>query len=143
MNTNPPLFVIGDIHGHLDKMVRLLRYAGLADSNADWLGGDAHLWFTGDLTDRGPDGVGVIDFVMHLQNAAAQKGGLVGMVLGNHDVGILSALLFPKKPSSGSKGNFYGDWVDYGGTVSDLPRLEAQHVEWLKNIPAMALDQDR
>jgi hypothetical protein len=124
-------------------MVRLLRYAGLANSNGEWLGGDAHLWFMGDLTDRGPDGVGVIDFVMRLQQDAERKGGMVGVVLGNHDIGILSALLFPQKPSGGSRGSFYGDWVDYGGTVTDLPRLQAQHVEWLKNIPAMALDQDR
>lgn len=143
MDANPALFIIGDIHGHLDKMARLLRYAGLSNSNGEWLGGDAHLWFMGDLTDRGPDGVGVIDFVMRLQSDAAQKGGLVGVVLGNHDVGILSAFLFPQKPSGGSNGNFYGDWVDYGGTVSDLPRLETRHVEWLKNIPAMALDQAR
>ena len=74
MDSNPPLFIIGDIHGYLDKLVRHLRYAGLATGDGQWIGGDAQLWFMGDFTDRGPDGVGVIDLVMRLQQDAAQKG---------------------------------------------------------------------
>lgn len=134
-----PLFVIGDIHGYLDKLVRHLRYAGLANSHAQWTGGNAELWFMGDFTDRGPDGVGVIDYVMRLQQDAAAKGGRVGAVLGNHDVGILTAKLFPNARAEGPRGTFYGNWVDYGGTVADLPKLQSAHIAWLRNLPAMAL----
>jgi diadenosine tetraphosphatase ApaH/serine/threonine PP2A family protein phosphatase len=97
----------------------------------------------GDFTDRGPDGVGVIDFVMRLQQNAARKGGTVGALLGNHDVGLLSAFLFPNEPTHGTIGTFYGDWFDYGGIPSDLQRLQAHHVEWLRNLPAMARVGDR
>src|SRR5690349_1287958 len=114
MTPDSPLFVIGDIHGHLDKLIRHLRYAGLANSKAEWTGGKAQLWFMGDLTDRGPDGVGVIDFVMRLQQDAPDKGGSVGAIIGNHDVGLLTAKLFPDEPTSGPMGTFYGDWVKYG-----------------------------
>ena len=143
MNENSLLFVIGDIHGHLDKMVRLLRFAGLSNANADWLGGDAQLWFVGDFTDRGPDGIGVLDFVMRLQQDAAQKGGRVGALLGNHDTCLVSARLFRDMHSGGPRGTFYTDWVQNGGMDSDLARLETRHIEWIQNLPAMALVRDR
>lgn len=143
MNDSAEFFIIGDMHGHLDKLVRLLRFAGLSNSQGEWLGGNAQLWFMGDFTDRGPDGVGVIDFVMRLQENAARKGGQVGALLGNHDVGLLSAYLFPKRRTSGPRGNFYADWIAVGGVASDVTRLEPRHVEWLKNLPAMALVHDR
>lgn len=143
MNNQPSLFVMGDVHGYLDVLVRHLRYAGLATSNAHWTGGKTQLWFMGDFTDRGPDGVGVIDFVMRLQADAARQGGKVGALLGNHDVGLLTAKLFPHAPSEGPQGTFYGDWHEYGGTLSDVGRLETRHIDWLCNLPAMALVGDR
>jgi hypothetical protein len=143
MNDATPLFVIGDIHGHLDKMMRLLRYAGLATSQAEWLGGGAQLWFMGDFADRGPDGIGVIEYVMRLQENAAARGGHVGAILGNHDVGILTAKLFPNAPSRGAAGTFYGDWVANGGTVADLARLQPAHMDWLRRLPAMAIVNNR
>ena len=143
MSNDSLLFVIGDIHGHLEKMIRLLRFAGLANAQAQWLGGDAQLWFMGDFTDRGPDGIGVIDFVMRLQQDAAGKGGYVGALLGNHDVGIVSAHLFRDFKTEGPGGTFYSDWVKNGGLDSDLARLETRHIEWIQNLPAMALVADR
>ena len=116
MNNQPPLFVMGDIHGYLDALVRHMQLAGLATPDAEWTGRDAQLWFMGDFTDRGPDGVGVIDYVMRMQADAERKGGKVGALLGNHDVGILTAKLFPKAPTDGAKGAFYADWYEYGGT---------------------------
>lgn len=143
MDDNSSLFIIGDIHGYLENMVRLLRLAGLANAQGEWLGENAQLWFMGDFTDRGPDGIGVIDFVMHLQQDAATKGGKVGVVFGNHDTGLLAAYLFPNAPTGGPRGNFYSDWSQNGGLDSDLSRLQAHHIAWIQNLPAMALVQDR
>lgn len=143
MDANSLLFVIGDIHGHLEKMIRLLRFAGLANAQAQWLGGNAQLWFMGDFTDRGPDGIGVLDYVMRLQHDAVEKGGRVGALLGNHDAGIVSARLFREVRTDGPGGTFYRDWVKNGGLDSDLERLEARHIEWIQQLPAMALVQNR
>ena len=55
-----PTFVVGDVHGHVEPLVRLLRDAGLVDERIAWSGADARLWFIGDLVDRGPDGVGAL-----------------------------------------------------------------------------------
>lgn len=143
MHNQPPLFVMGDIHGYLDVLVRRLRSAGLATVEGQWTGGQAQLWFMGDFTDRGPDGVGVIDFVMRLQADAAHRGGKVGALLGNHDVGLLTAKLFPHAPSEGPARTFYGDWHEYGGIESDVTRLETRHIDWLCNLYAIALVGDR
>jgi hypothetical protein len=137
------LYVMGDVHGYLEVMVRHLVNAGLATTDGEWRGGVNALWFMGDFTDRGPDGVGTIEFVMRLQEDAAKKGGQVGALLGNHDVGILTAKLFPNAPTMGPGGTFYADWERNRGTVADLPRLETRHIDWLRNLPAMALVGDR
>ena len=49
------MYVIGDIHGQIDKATAALREAGLIDGDAGWAGGTATLWFMGDYFDRGPD----------------------------------------------------------------------------------------
>lgn len=143
MQHDTPLFIIGDIHGHLEKLQRLLRYAGLSNADAQWLGKDAQLWFMGDFTDRGPDGIGVIDFVMRLQADAARQGGSVSALLGNHDAILLAAHFFPHTRTGGPGGTFYKDWLKNGGVGSDLARLNLHHIAWIKDLPAMALVQDK
>ncbi len=131
------------MHGYLDRTVHHLYTAGLVSSDGCWTGGTAHLWFTGDFTDRGPDGIGALEFIMRLQQDAARQGGLVGALLGNHDIGIVSAYRFPDAPTGGPKGTFKQDWMANGGNVAELERLEARHVEWLQSLPAVALEGDR
>ena len=79
-------FAVSDVHGHRDDLVDVLRAAGLVDAAGDWSGDDATLWVLGDYVDRGPDGVGVIDVVMRLQQQAPRSGGRVGALMGNHEV---------------------------------------------------------
>src|SRR4051794_11042685 len=89
-------YVIGDIHGHLVKLLTLLEEAKLVDAAHHWSGGDAHVWFMGDFFDRGPQGVGVVDLIMRLQNQAAAAGGEIHSLLGNHEVLLLCVHRFPK-----------------------------------------------
>jgi Calcineurin-like phosphoesterase len=81
-----PTYAIGDIHGCLNQTLELLKSAELTDEAGHWTAMDAHLWFLGDFTDRGPDGMGVIDLVMRLEKEAVFEGGFVGALLGNHDL---------------------------------------------------------
>lgn len=72
-------YAIGDIHGQLDKLKRahILIEADRAEVDDD----TAPLVHIGDLSDRGPDTRGVIDFLME-----GQAGGEPWLVLkGNHD----------------------------------------------------------
>ena len=88
MQTPPPrpIYIIGDVHGHLKKLVKLLQDAQLIDAEHSWKASTAMLWFMGDFVDRGPDGIAVLDLVMRLQTEAAAAGGSVASLLGNHEM---------------------------------------------------------
>lgn len=85
------LYVIGDVHGHLDKLKaahqRIFRDGGR----------DAMIAHVGDLIDRGPDSRGVVDYLM-----TGQAQGRPWIVTrGNHDRFLPQYLLQP-------------EWVDPG-----------------------------
>jgi UDP-2,3-diacylglucosamine pyrophosphatase LpxH len=84
------LFAIGDVHGDLLKTRDVLSRAGLVDEAGKWTGGDNQLVFTGDLTDRYRGGIEVISLVKQLQKDAAEAGGYVQCLMGNHDALILA-----------------------------------------------------
>src|SRR4051812_2017211 len=113
-------YIVGDVHGEYDKLVRLLKDARLVDDALNWSGRQAVLVFLGDFFDRGPDGVAVVDLVMRLQTEAREAGGRVDALLGNHEPLILSALWMPDELTDGPEGTFYGDWKFNGGIDSDL-----------------------
>jgi serine/threonine protein phosphatase 1 len=74
-------YAIGDIHGCLEKIVRLLdrlRYDPAAD----------RLIFLGDYIDRGPDSKGVIDLLLRLQRENPAN----IFLLGNHEDNFLTYL---------------------------------------------------
>lgn len=80
------VIALGDVHGSYDKMVSLLKGTKLVDENLAWTGGNQHLVFCGDLTDRGSNDRHVMDLARRLQTEAEAAGGKVHVVLGNHDV---------------------------------------------------------
>ena len=135
-------FVVGDIHGHPETLISLLRDAGLIGPDDAWRGADSALWLLGDLTDRGPDGIGVIETVRRLQGEAAATGGEVNVLLGNHDLLIVSASPFAAAAGPRATPVFRSDWIHNGGRDRDLERLTADHAAWLTGLPAMALAQD-
>jgi len=137
MHTPPPTYVIGDIHGQLKKLARLLREAHIVREDLSWQAGKATLWFIGDLVDRGPDSIAVIDLVIRLQSEAAQTGGRVESLLGNHELLMLAAYRFGRR-STGLGSNFITRWKQNGGDRKDLGRLTMQHLDWLARLPAMA-----
>lgn len=135
------LYVVGDVHGHLAEMVTALREIGLVDEQGDWTGADTRLWFLGDLTDRGPDGIGVIDFVRALQPRAAAAGGEVGCLLGNHDMMLYGSRYVPDSPVS-EQVSIFAVWTVNGGQDSDLEKLDGERSTWLAGLPAVALVDD-
>jgi len=137
------MYVLGDVHGQYDKMVAALRAAGLIDGDNHWRGGGGTLWFMGDYFDRGPDGIAVVDLIRALQGEATAAGGRVGALLGNHDVLILAARRYGHLPSGGPGGSFLSSWRANGGEAGDLARLSDDHVEWLTNLPALAISGGR
>jgi Calcineurin-like phosphoesterase len=135
------LYVVGDVHGFLAQATTALRDAGLIDDEDRWCGGDARLWFLGDLTDRGPDGIGVIDLVRRLQQEAAAAGGEVGCVLGNHDLLLLGSRYLPDAPVSEQR-SIIQVWTLNGGRDDDLSGLDGPRAKWLAELPAVKLIDD-
>jgi len=131
-----PTHVVGDLHGHLGVLKRLLRDAGLL-GDGHWCGGEARLLFLGDFFDRGPDGLGCLELFMRLQREATMAGGWVEALVGNHDLLLLAAHRFGKGASSGPGRTFISDWRANGGVDTDLAGLTAAHVGWLGTCPAM------
>jgi len=123
-----PTFVVGDVHGHRDTLVALLREAGLLDRRGRWSGADAPLFLLGDLVDRGPDGIGTIDLVMRLE-----REGPVRCLLGNHEAGIHAAARFRDTPAGRE---FVSLWLMNGGMPQDLERFRPEHAAWIASLPA-------
>ncbi|MBL8165849.1 MAG: serine/threonine protein phosphatase [Anaerolineae bacterium] len=136
------LYAVGDIHGHVDQLVGLLFQVGLVDADGAWSGRESTLCMTGDLVDRGPDGVGAIELVMRLQSEALKAGGQVACVAGNHDLIMLLAQRFPKQKNRQGT-SYYKIWQRNGGRETDLELLTDTHIEWLRRLPVMLLVRDR
>ncbi|WP_406201105.1 metallophosphoesterase [Kitasatospora sp. NBC_01560] len=137
-----PLYVVGDVHGYLDELLTELRHQGLIDADGHWAAGRSRIWFLGDFTDRGPDGIGVIDLVMQLAAEAAAAGGYCRALMGNHELLFLGAARYGDEPVQSTAGtaSFLAAWRLNGGQQHDLDRLEAHHISWLSRLPAIALE---
>lgn len=133
-----PLYVVGDVHGYLDELLAALHERGLVDEEGHWAAGSARLWFLGDFTDRGPDGIGVIELVMQLSAEAAAAGGYCRALMGNHELLLLGAQRFGDTPvnSTGGTASFLAAWRLNGGQPTDMERLEDRHLTWMSRLDA-------
>ncbi|MFJ8939523.1 metallophosphoesterase [Streptomyces sp. NPDC102365] len=136
-----PLYVVGDVHGYLDELVSALHEKGLIDLEGRWAAGTSRLWFLGDFTDRGPDGIGVIDLVMRLSAEAAAVGGYCKALMGNHELLLLGARRFGDTPVNSGAGTatFQAAWLLNGGQKTDMERLQDHHLQWMARLDAMEL----
>ena len=80
----------GDVHGAYEDWTALLRELGVVDGNLNWAGGNTHLVSLGDLIDRGPGSRQVVELLIKLSGQARGAGGAVHMVLGNHEVMVMT-----------------------------------------------------
>jgi serine/threonine protein phosphatase 1 len=97
-------FAIGDIHGRLDKLNKVL------DACWDyWMASDREEFptyvFLGDYVDRGPDSKGVIDRILDL---ASDDGVTVVTLMGNHEQMMVSGMMNPDS-------DIMKSWLSFGG----------------------------
>jgi hypothetical protein len=140
----PPIFIIGDLHGHYDVLIRLLRDAGLIRSNLVWCGADATVCFVGDYVNRGEKGITVMDYIisLELQVQHLEGGGKIIPLLGNHEVVLLAAQRSGDRLDPNMGKSFYDVWRELGAE-GDLREMTPEHIAWLTHLPAMVLLRNR
>lgn len=80
------IVAIGDLHADLPAALATLQMAGLTDASGTWTGGTDTLVQTGDITDRGPDSLELIELMDRLEDEAEAAGGRVISLMGNHEM---------------------------------------------------------
>ncbi len=83
------LFVMSDPHGNLDCFVSLLQGNGVIDKEYRWAFGSNQLVIIGDVFDRGNDVLPIFWLIYKLEKEAADAGGRVDFLLGNHEPMVL------------------------------------------------------
>lgn len=131
-----PLYVVGDIHGQYNALMRLLHTADLITPDGTWAGGTTRLWFMGDFFDRGTGSLPALALVMRLQSEATAAGGQVGALLGNHEVMFLAAHHFQADPRHSAAMRML--WLINGGLMDDLETVTTDQIAWLRALPTMA-----
>lgn len=108
-------YAIGDIHGRVDLLTRMLDLVARAPKDS------AHapiLIFLGDYVDRGPDSRAVLNLLMSPVPTGFER----RFLLGNHEAAMMGFLEDPSR---------YRDWLRHGGRETLLsygvtpPRLDA------------------
>ena len=135
IDTSSRVVAFGDVHGAFDDWTQMLQEVGVVDAQLNWAGGNTHLVSLGDLIDRGPGSRKVVELLMKLDAQAEQAGGAVHLVLGNHEVMVMTGDL--RYVSAAEFAAFAGDetaaereqlFADYrrfnpGGDDADVRRV--------------------
>lgn len=79
------IFVVGDIHGEYDRVLRLLIENRIIDNDSKWNWGKGHLVFVGDIFDRGSKVTEALWLILSLEKQAERSGGKVHLLEGNHE----------------------------------------------------------
>jgi len=155
---DPPEYVvaIGDVHGNFDDFLAILRRTGLVDNANHWTASKTTLVQVGDLLDRGPKPREVLNLMMALEKEAAQAGGRVVSLLGNHEMmNIMGDLRYvvPMNYASFADGKSetrqkaaYDDYLKWRGShaalLAELPQpMELTEAEWMKRHPVGFIEQ--
>lgn len=132
---------ISDVHGAYDAMVRTLEQAEVIADDLSWAGGATHLVIVGDLLDRGPNSRDAMDLLMRLEGEAAASGGMVHVLIGNHEAMNLIGDL--RYVSAAEYAAFAEDetaaertaWFEHFAARSVLGASEGEHREFDQNFP--------
>ena len=124
--------VIGDIHGHADKLTGLLAKLGYAHSDGAWRHAGRQAIFVGDLVDRGSQQLETLAIVRNMVEA-----GTALITLGNHEFNAVAYAtakeggghLREREPKNDKQ---HEAFIAAVGLDSSLHR---ELVDWFKTIP--------
>jgi hypothetical protein len=138
VDTASVLYAISDVHGGYERLATLLANAnvtaGVPDtaSSIHWAANDAVLVVAGDMFDKGPQGIEVIDALIALDASAAGQGGRVIVTLGNHEAEFLA------DPTNGKADSSDGIDAELGIRGIDPIQIASgadPRGAWLRDLP--------
>jgi hypothetical protein len=90
------IIAIGDLHGDYANFVKILtdKDIALIDDRGRWIGGKTHLVQIGDIMDREDRAKDIFDLIKNLEKEAAEAGGMVHMLIGNHEEMNITGIAF-------------------------------------------------
>lgn len=104
------IVAVGDLHGDYENFIKILQGTVIIDKALHWKAGKTHLVQNGDIMDRGPDARKILDLLMRLEKEAEQAGGMVHVLVGNHEEMNITGIAFR-----------YPDYVTVDQFISFLP----------------------
>jgi hypothetical protein len=128
--------IIGDIHGHYDELVSLLKNLGYSFQNGIWKNGDRIPVFVGDYIDRGPKIMETLKLVRDL----TESGNGIAL-MGNHEYNFicmhnydLNEKPFRKRSESNLK--------SVNDTLIALQRGNDfdSYLKWMEQLPVIAFN---
>lgn len=126
--------VIGDLHGHADKLLALLSKLGYSEAGGAWRHPGRCAIFVGDLIDRGPQQVETVAIVR-----AMVRTGSAQCILGNHEFNAIAWVT----PDPARPGHFLRDHHKAGNreqhqafldVVECTPR-QKEITDWFRTLP--------
>ena len=128
-----PYDIIGDIHGHYDKLIALLTKLGYAPRHGIWQHpAGRQVVFLGDFIDRGPRIRKVLQLVRGMCDA-----GHAMAVMGNHEFNAI-AFHTPDGKNDHLRPRTAWNRQQHAGTLAeffDRPEEWAGWLEWFKGLP--------
>lgn len=132
------LHIIGDIHGHAEKLSALLQKLGYEFRQGAYRHPSASSIFVGDFIDRGPHQLETLDMVRRMVDAGSARA-----IMGNHEFNAI-AWHTPDpdmpgeflRPHGGDKGRKNHD--QHKAFLTELQNQPARHAEiinWFKTLP--------
>jgi hypothetical protein len=126
--------IIGDVHGHADKLVELLGEMAYEEIGGVWTHPVRTAIFVGDLIDRGPKQVETVALVRRMVEA-----GTAQIILGNHEFNAVSwATRNPEEPGEYLRRHnrkHYGQHREYLRQVGEWSELHHEHLRWFMTLP--------
>lgn len=127
--------IVGDLHGHHDHLVAMLRKLGYEQRDGAWRHSSQRMIFVGDLIDCGPKQVEVVDTVRRMVDAGSAL-----CIQGNHEFNAVCwATPDPDHPGAflrphGKPGNRkqHHEFLRKVGEGSDL---HGEIIAWFKTLP--------
>lgn len=124
--------LIGDIHGHADKLEELLLKLGYAKNNGTYSHPERKVLFVGDYIDRGPkirETLQIVKAMVDSENAIA--------LMGNHEY---NALCFHFQESEGGhlRKHLIKNIIQHFETLKQFQNRQSEYeeyLEWFKTLP--------